>query len=106
MKTTVEIPDSLFVQVKTAAAVRGMTFREVLIHSLEAELAVSSSEKKEVKLTVAPDRKTKRSVNVLKATQNFSSKKFPVPKLFKEWKKDPLLLLKKSEWERDDLLLH
>ena len=31
MKTTVEIPEDLFVQVKTAAAVRGMTFRDVLI---------------------------------------------------------------------------
>lgn len=105
MKTTVEIPDDLFVQVKTAAAVRGMTFRDVLIHSLEAELAISS-EKKEAKLMIAPERKMKRGVNVLKASQNFSSKKFPLPKLFKEWKTDPLLLLKKSEKERDDLLLH
>lgn len=105
MKTTVEIPDDLFVQVKTTAAIRGMTFRDVLIHSLEAELAISS-EKKETKFVTAPERKMKKGISVLKSSFNFSSKKFPAPKLFKDWKTDPLNLLKKAEKKRDDLLLH
>ena len=38
MKTTVEIPDDLFRKAKTLAASRGLSFKDVLVHSLASEL--------------------------------------------------------------------
>ena len=50
MKTTVEISDSLFKEVKRYAAERGITFREVLEASLRENLTHSTRRKKPFKL--------------------------------------------------------
>ena len=42
MKTTLEIPDSLFRRAKSAAAERGIPFRELVSESLAEKLRVSA----------------------------------------------------------------
>jgi hypothetical protein len=46
MRTTVDLPDSLFKQVKAEAALRGMKLREFIRYSLERTLAERSSKPK------------------------------------------------------------
>ena len=50
MKTTVEIPDALFNEVKKYAAARGLTFRELIETSLRRTLDKQSSARKPFRL--------------------------------------------------------
>lgn len=50
MKTTVEIPDALFKEVKKYASTHGLTFRQVLETSLRSTLDEKNSGKKPFKL--------------------------------------------------------
>ena len=38
MRTTVDLPDALFRKTKVAAALRGVTLKEVVIHAIEKEV--------------------------------------------------------------------
>ncbi len=38
MRTTVDLPDALFRKMKVAAALRGVTLKEVIIHAIEKEV--------------------------------------------------------------------
>lgn len=42
MKTTIELPDTLFRLVKTTAARRNTTLKELIIHALKREVAAES----------------------------------------------------------------
>ena len=50
MKTTVEIPDALFTEVKKYAAAHGLTFRELIETSLRHTLEKQSSARKPFRL--------------------------------------------------------
>ena len=50
MKTTVEIPDALFAEVKKYAAAHGLTFRELIETSLRRSLEKQSSARKPFRL--------------------------------------------------------
>ncbi len=46
MKTTLEIPDALFRKAKSAAAERGIVFRELVSEALSEKLRIESLEQK------------------------------------------------------------
>ena len=46
MRTTVELPDSLFRKAKITAATRGMTLKEVIIQAIEKEVDPSAEKAK------------------------------------------------------------
>lgn len=46
MRTTVDLPDPLFKQIKAEAALRGMKLREFIMYSLERTLSERSSKLK------------------------------------------------------------
>jgi urocanate hydratase len=50
MKTTLEIPDSVFRKAKSAAAARGIPFREFVTEAVRDKLAPNSGDKPWVKL--------------------------------------------------------
>jgi hypothetical protein len=50
MKTTLEIPDSVFRKAKSAAAARGIPLREFVTEAVKEKLAPSNGEKPWVKL--------------------------------------------------------
>jgi hypothetical protein len=50
VKTTVEIPDALFAEVKKYAAAHGLTFRELIETSLRRSLEKQSSARKPFRL--------------------------------------------------------
>lgn len=103
MKTTVEIPDELFRKVKTVAASQGITFKDVLVHSLASELDkiidIGISDKK----TGYPKRKEKAPLQVEYAKLHSGS--LPIPEFIKDWDTDPLEILLDDRRKRDDLLL-
>ena len=45
MRTTIDIPDSLFKRAKAAAAKQGVTLREVVLRALDAHLATPAQAK-------------------------------------------------------------
>jgi hypothetical protein len=110
MKTTVEIPDILFTEVKTIAAMKGITFKEVLVHSLEQE--VLNLKQKDAAiispsvLSPVPIQRVRKALKVNSPNASVSKKNFPKPKLLKNWQKDPLLLLMQERSFRDVDLLH
>jgi hypothetical protein len=50
MRTTVDMPDALFRKTKAAAALRGSSMKELIIHAVEREPANASSPAKRVEL--------------------------------------------------------
>lgn len=46
MRTTIEIPDTLFRKTKATAALRGSTMKELVVRALEREVANSGKAKK------------------------------------------------------------
>ena len=54
MRTTVDLPDSLFRKTKAVAALRGSSMKELIIHAVEREVTggAVSSKRKRVKLPI------------------------------------------------------
>ncbi|MBP9887366.1 MAG: hypothetical protein KBF93_13775 [Leptospiraceae bacterium] len=103
MKTTVEIPDELLKKAKSVAISRGMSFKEVLVHSLASELdniidiGISQTQKN------SPRRKERKPLSVEFA----KPKKFVIlkPPFIKTWDFDPVEVLFQDRKNRNDLLL-
>ena len=45
MRTTVDIPDSLYRRLKSTAALRGCTVKELIVHGVEGELNAAAARK-------------------------------------------------------------
>jgi len=52
MRTTVDLPDPLFRQIKAEAALRGMKLREFIMYSLERTLTERSAKPKSHRVTL------------------------------------------------------
>jgi hypothetical protein len=60
VKTTVEIPDALYRQLKSAAALRGSSVRELIVRGLEQQLKAERDGKKDIKLPIIESKKPGR----------------------------------------------
>jgi hypothetical protein len=103
MKTTVEIPDELFRKAKTLAASRGLSFKEVLIHSLASELENIVDIGLENTKKTQPKRREKKPLQVVFA----KSEKLVLPKpdFLVNWEFDPAQVLLEDRKLRNDFLL-
>ncbi|MFN0167362.1 MAG: hypothetical protein ACKV22_13105 [Bryobacteraceae bacterium] len=52
VRTTVDIPDDLYKRIKSQAALRGCTVKELILRGVEAEISRSRPRKKRVKLPI------------------------------------------------------
>ncbi len=58
MRTTIEIPDALFIQVKARAALRKSSMKDLLIEALEEKLTNNTSQpRKRIQLPLVPSTK-------------------------------------------------
>ena len=100
MKTTIEIPDDLFRKVKVVASSKGLSFKDVVVHSLESELdnIIDSN--------IAPKRETgnlKRKVTQFLQMEFSKVEKatFPSPQFLRNWDFDPITDLLSEREEHD-----
>lgn len=98
MKTTIEIPDELFRKAKVVASSKGLSFKDVVIHSLESELdnIIDSN--------IAPKKETgnlRRKVTQFLQMEFSKTEKisFPKPQFLRNWEFDPIsdLLAERKE---------
>ncbi len=96
MKTTVELPEQLLRKAKVLAAERGITFREILVHSLEMALS-----------TTAVDLPPRRENRPLQMTPPDHAWKVPAaPPLKRQIALDPATLLAADREDHGASLLH
>lgn len=103
MKTTVEIPDELFRKAKTLAASQGLTFKDVLVHSLASELDRIIDLGLENPKKDQPKRKEKKPLQV-----DFTKVEKAVlqkPEFLKNWDFDPIEILLEDRKNRNDFVL-
>ena len=107
MKTTIELPDELYTKVKTEAIIRGTTVKEILIHSLEVELAVglNNLEIQNSKLEKFPVKKLKKNLQIHFSKLSKKIKSIPEAKILKKINFDPVDFLKEDRAKRNDFLL-
>ena len=62
MRTTIDLPDSLFRKTKAVAALRGSSMKDLIVQALERELATSGppSKRKRVKLPIIQSHRGKK----------------------------------------------
>ena len=63
MRTTLDLPDALFRQTKSAAALRGLSMKDLIVRSIERELnapAAGAIESNRVKLPLVPSKKGRK----------------------------------------------
>jgi hypothetical protein len=71
MRTTIDIPDSLYRRLKSAAALRGCSIKDLMLRSVKAELQVCGGRRKQksVKLPIIASKRpgslTNRKINAI-----------------------------------------
>lgn len=108
MKTTIEIPDELYTKVKTEAAIRGISVKEILIHSLQVELAVGFEdyEIQKTKESKFPLKKLKKNLQIHFSKLTKKMKSIPQAKILKKINFDPVDILLEDRAKRNDFLLY
>jgi len=103
MKTTIQIPDELFRKAKSVAVSRGISFKEVLVHSLASELDniidIGISQNK----AGSPRRKERKPLSVDFAKPQKIA--IPKPPFIKTWDFDPAEILFEERKNRNEVLL-
>ncbi|MBK8397829.1 MAG: hypothetical protein IPL26_21650 [Leptospiraceae bacterium] len=100
MKTTIEIPDELFRKAKVVASSKGLSFKDVVVHSLESELGNI------IDSNISPKKETGRLTRKVKQflQMEFSKEEkitFPKPQFLRKWDFDPITDLLTERKEHD-----
>jgi hypothetical protein len=75
MRTTVDIPDSLYRELKSKAAKEGRSVKEIILHSVESELRQRRKRTRRVMLPLIPSKEP----GTLKLDNEAISKIIPFP---------------------------
>jgi len=80
MRTTVDLPDTLFRKTKATAALRGSTMNELIVHAIEKEIETTPANKKgkpvSFPLVKMPKGKRRRTARAGSVGPNFWTDEF------------------------------